>query len=71
MHTEESEKREWHASDGWSKSKYGFLRNIHERHHANSETLKIYKMTLKAKTTNKNLYKLLVKDNLEEFTLKK
>ena len=28
-------------------------------------------MKLKAKTTNKNLYKLLVKDNLEEFTLKK
>ena len=71
MRTEDSAKREWHASDGWSKSKYGFVRNIHEGHHANSETLKINKMKIKAKTANKNLYKLLVKDNLEEFTLKK
>lgn len=30
------------------KSKYGFVSNIYEGHHTNSQTLKIYKIIIKA-----------------------
>lgn len=48
--------------------KCDFVGNIHQVHHVNSKTVKIYQIMIKSKIANKNQCKLRRKDNLKELT---